>query len=167
MIARPLSLVLALVLLLPACGGDEKADAIQALSDSMVSSDAGIPIDRKQADCLAEGIVGGIGVDQLREYGVLAEKEKDVKTLDEVALSPTDAEVTAASMNSCLGFRAQLLDDLTSEFEQLSPRAERCFARTFSDQVVEQILVAELTGKSVDKAMATYEPQIEACVRAG
>ena len=92
--------------LLSACGNDDE-DATQNISDFLVKANESprlaspfFAIKRKDADCIAEGMVEKIGTDQLKEYGLL-NKDLEVENVTRVKMSNGDAEATTNVVFDC------------------------------------------------------------------
>lgn len=148
-------------------GADEKAAAIDAFADELESDGGALPVTRTQAECVAQGVVDGIGVDQMKQYGFDAGDDTDSASMDQMQFSEHDAEVTAAAFNECVGFRNQIVQQFTAEFDGLSKKGQRCMRRVLNDAAVEKMLVAELTGGSADKALEPYLSKLTRCAQAG
>lgn len=104
----------ALCLTAGACGQTEEATA--SLSRSFEKEDLGdTDVSREQADCMAETIVDGVGVDQLKEYGVLDDDATVNDNLADTELEQDDADTVAGALVDCIGaeeiVKAQMLQD--------------------------------------------------------
>ncbi len=104
----------ALALSLSACGQTEEAKA--SLSRSFQKEDLGdTDVSAEQGDCMAEAIVDGVGVDQLKEYDVLDDDGRVNDNLGDTELSEEDADIVASALVDCIGaeeiVQAQIVQD--------------------------------------------------------
>jgi hypothetical protein len=101
------ALVLCLAACLAACGSNDDEKATQNLSDFLVKANKSpqltspfFSIKRKDADCIASGMVKKIGTDQLQEYGLL-DKNLEVQNVTHLKMSKADAETTTDVAFGC------------------------------------------------------------------
>ena len=94
---RALAASAAVLLMLTACGGggDEQKAKDAIAKELMSSSSSDFSFEQKDADCVAEGMVDKIGVDQLVEYGILTDSMAADKVPSDVKMSDDDADAAA------------------------------------------------------------------------
>jgi hypothetical protein len=109
--ARTAAVLVALTLilgsLLSACGNDDD-EATQNISDFLVKAQKSpdlvsrfFVVQRKEADCIAKGLVEKIGTDQLQEYGLL-DKNNEVKgSVTTLKMSEGDAKAATGVLFGC------------------------------------------------------------------
>ena len=139
---RALGLVAALALSLTACGNQED-EASKAISDKMVSSsDETFQVNREQADCVGDGLVDKIGVDQLKEYNVLTEDMKADSDIESVKMSEGDADSAADVMLDCTDVKG-LFDQAIG---QVPDEVKSCLDEKLNDEVIHDFLVKVFQG---------------------
>jgi hypothetical protein len=107
--AWALAVVAVLAVLAGGCGGDSSdQEASKAISDQIMAqqkSDAQtsqfFTMDRKDANCIGDGLVDKIGTDQLRQYGVLTKQNKANKDVTGVKMSTKDAKAATDVLFVC------------------------------------------------------------------
>ena len=90
----------ALTLTLSSCGGNDDAEASQALSASIMKAQASssdnasslLSLKKKEADCIGDGLVDKIGTEQLKKYKMLTSDNKASKDVTSVKMSADDAK---------------------------------------------------------------------------
>ena len=128
----------ALALTLTACGNQDE-EASKAISDSMVKNgDETFQVTRDQADCVGDGFVDQIGVDQLTEYGILTEDMKAESNIDSVKMSEDDAQSAADVMMDCADVK-QVFQEAMGD--QVPDEIKTCIDKKLSDQVLHDFLV--------------------------
>lgn len=97
-----------------ACGSDDDDKASKSLSKSLQRDDGAgdLKLSREQADCVAGKMVDKVGVEDLQEYGILAEDLTTKDDIGEVKMSADDAEGAADSMTECVDAVALVVDSL-------------------------------------------------------
>lgn len=159
---KQLSVVaLALTLGLAACGGDDDGGGggdqalVDAIAADLVAGNTGAvgEITEEQADCVAEGVVDGVGADQLAEYGITAE---DVATIEEVGLSEEDATAVADAMTECVDIEALFLEGMAAD-GTMPQEAVDCIADAIDEDMLTSFLVAGLTGGDPEAAAVENE----------
>lgn len=145
-----LSAALATLLVLTACGGGgEDEEAKSAISDYLMQQQADeqmIELEKKDADCISEDMVDGIGVEKLKEYGFL----NDDGTVNENAETPEmakeDAEVLVDSMFDCTEVMSTIADELSSSMGDQSAEVKKCFEDALTEESVRGMLVGTFSG---------------------
>jgi hypothetical protein len=160
----PAALALAtLCLTLTSCGQTEEAKA--SLSRSFQKEDLGqTDVSREQADCMADGIVDGVGVDQLKEYEVLDDDATVNDNLGETELSEEDAETVAAALVDCIGaeeiVEAQMLQD------QMTEQQRSCVLDAIDAEQLTTLIAAGFRGGEPDAdTQAQMQEDVNACMK--
>jgi hypothetical protein len=159
-----------LLLSLTACGGGLSSDdksAIAALSDSIrddSDQSAAFTSDKAEADCIAEGMVTGIGVDQLVEYEILTEDFKANDTLEQTKMSEGDAGIAADVVLDCMDVRAMMMDQMG--VSELPAEVLTCLEGALSDDIIKSMMVASFTGAE-DATADEVSAAIMSCVTSG
>lgn len=154
-------------LVLTGCSGDDdEAEAKSAISDYLVAQQEDaqmITLEESEADCIADGMVEGIGVDQLQEYGLLA----DDLTVDPEAQTPEmseeDSEVMVDAMFDCTDVMGTMEEELASAMGQQSPEVQECLQDALTEDVVRSVLVATFSGQQDQAQQQLMEP-LGACI---
>jgi hypothetical protein len=135
---RTIGVAVLLALSLTACGQDEEA-ASQAISDSITeSNNQTFEVTQEEADCVGDGMVEEIGVDQLTEYGIITEDLEANDGIENVKMSEGDAGAAADVMAGC----ADIKELFTSAMGELPEEAQQCVEENLSDEVLHNFLTA-------------------------
>lgn len=160
----PAALALAaLCLTTSACGQSEEAKA--SLSRSFQKEDLGqTDVSREQAECMADGIVDGVGVDQLKEYEVLSDDGTVNDNLGETELSEEDADTVASALVDCIGaeeiVEAQMLQD------QMSEQQRTCLLDSIDAEQLTALIASGFRGGEPDAdTEAQMQEDVEACMK--
>lgn len=130
---------LGLTLSLTACGGDDDAQAAEAISSSMMEqSDEEFPVDQGQADCVGEGLVDGIGVDQLQEYGLLTDDLEVDNSVGEVTMEESDADSAADVIVNCINAQEMLVEQLGAD-DSLGEQEQACINEVLDDEALTRL----------------------------
>lgn len=148
---RPLlAATLTLTVLLGGCvGDDEEAKAKTAISEHLMEEQEDqqmIAMEQQEADCISEGMVDGIGVDKLKEYGFLNEDATVNKDVETPTMSQGDAEVMVDSMFECTDVMATMKKELAGATGGQSPEMQACFEEALTEDLVRTVLVATFAG---------------------
>lgn len=160
-----------LLLSLTACGGgglssDEKS-AIEALSTSIRDDSdqtGAFTSDKAEADCIAEGMVTEIGIDNLVEYEILTEDFKANDTLEQTEMSEADAGAAADVVLDCMDVRAMMMDQMG--VSELPAEVLTCLEGALSDDIIKSMMVASFTGTE-DETANEVSAAIMSCVTTG
>ncbi len=162
--------VLASLLVLGACSGtgeeDEAKTAISGYLMQQQKDKQMITLDKGEADCIAGGMVDGIGVDQLQEYGFLTEDgtvDKNAKTPD---MSEKDSEVMVDAMFDCTDVMDTMRSQLAGAMGSATPEMQQCFEDALSEEMVRGVLVATFSGDQ-EKAQRELMGPLGDCLTAG
>ncbi|HEX6247750.1 MAG TPA: hypothetical protein VFZ64_07770 [Nocardioidaceae bacterium] len=157
-----LSVAAACALLLSACSGDgEEAEAKEAIAVHLMDQQEDaqmLALEQDEADCIADGMVDGIGVDQLKEYGFLNEDGSVNKESETPEMSQGDAEVMVDSMFDCTDVMATMKEEMSSTLGQQPAETQKCFEDALTEDVVRGVLVATFTGEEQKAQQELMEP---------
>lgn len=158
---------IALTLSLSACGVGEDDEAAAAISDGIVaqsSNDDGLNLDQKQADCVGEGWVTDIGVENLQEYGVITEDLAADVGLNEVEMSEEDGASAASVLNGCNDLTDLLLTSLGDELG--GEEVNACITEAVTEDDIEGIFAQVFAGEEApeDNKVAAA---VQQCLAAG
>lgn len=163
---RTITAVVALLLASSACGvvggGDDKKAEEAIAKELMSSSDSTFKLEQKQADCIGKGMVDKVGVDQMKEYGMLTDDLKADSTPDSVEMSMDDAEATADVFIDCADIDKLLRDQL--QLGDLDPKVADCVDEALTDDVLRDFLAATFAGKEADTASAALLEPLTKCM---
>lgn len=138
---------LALSLTLTACGNDDEATAVENISAQMKeSTDDEFPIEDDQADCVAEGIVDGVGVEKLQEYGLLDDNLEVDTTLGSVTMEKADADVTADALLSCTDAHAMLVEEMAGD-DTMTQEQQDCLTEALDEDTLREMFSLILQDK--------------------
>lgn len=159
--------LLASVLVLSGCGASEDDEAKTAISDYFTEQGGqqGAAMKEKEADCLADGMVDDIGVDQLKEYKILNDDGSFNKEIQSFEMSEEDAEVMADSFLECTDTLEQMKSQIESAPSAGSPEAQECFDELLSEDNVRSMLAASFSGDQ-EKANE-FQTELMECASAG
>lgn len=140
----------ALTLVLAGCGNSEEDQASEAIAQNMLENskedDEVFQVSEDEANCVGDGFVDGIGVEKLKEYGVLTEDlEADTEFGEDMKMSKDDAESAADTMLDCLDLKEALTESMGDELDD-QPEAKKCLEDAFTDDTLKTFLVAMFSG---------------------
>lgn len=155
------------LLALTGCGGGED-EAKAAISDYLVTQQEDaqmITLDEGEADCIAGRMVDGIGVEQLQEYGLLADDltvDPDARTPE---MSEGDSETMVDAMFDCTDVMGTMEEELASAMGEQSPQVQECLQQALTEDLVRSVLVSTFSGQQ-DRAQQQLMEPLGACVSA-
>jgi len=153
--ARSVAMLTALILcfgsLLGACGSSDDAKAQQNISDFLVKANKSpqlaspfFSIKRKDADCIAKGLVDKIGTDQLKKYGLL-DKNLHVQNITHLTMSKADAEKATDTAFACTDVVAKERKAVAASGQV--PKAMRpCLSKVLTEPNLRRLFVAVFQG---------------------
>ena len=168
---RPLlAAVLATTVLLAGCAGDdEEARAQTAISEHLMTEQEDqqmIAMEQEEADCISEGMVDGIGVDELKEYGFLNDDATVNQDVETPTMSQGDAEVMVDSMFECTDVMATMKEELAKATGGQTPEMQACFDEALTEDLVRTVLVATFAGEE-QKAQEELTGPLGECMTGG
>lgn len=152
---------LALSLTLTACGGGgDEAKAAESISQSMMeSSDDSLTVDEKQADCIGKGMVDKIGVDQLKEYGLLNDDLTANESVGEVTMEAKDADGAAETIVGCVDTQKMMADELAAD-GTLTEEQQKCFSDALDDEAMKKMFSLLFQGKEEEATKDLMGPAL-------
>lgn len=137
--------VLALATLsLTACGGggdDEKAS--KAISDSLMTENTEeFQLDQGEADCIGDGLVDKLGVDKLKEYGVVTDDLESSNGIDDTdtKMNEEDASSAADVFLGC-GDMQEMFSGMMSSASP-DEKVQACLEDAFTEDLMHEFLTA-------------------------
>lgn len=138
---------LALTLTLAACGNDDDAQAAEALSASMMDgADADFAVDQDQADCVGEGMVDRIGVDQLQEYGLLTDDLEVDGSVTNVTMEESDADEAADVIVSCIDAQGMIAEQFAAD-DSIGEEEQECLNEVLTDEALTNLFSMMFQGR--------------------
>lgn len=139
-VKRSIALPGVLLLALTACGGG--GDDSEASENIAASIQQDSSISEEDADCFAENVVDSVGVDQLKEIGILNDDLEVEGNLDEADLSPQDAEKAAEAFTGCID-----IDIVLEEaFAGAGDEAIACVKEKIDEDAYQDLMTATFAG---------------------
>ena len=136
---------------LSGCGDSDDDKAAAAVSAGLLKEQGGtFKFTQKQADCVGNGFVEEIGVDQLKEYGLITEDLEASDKPIEAKLTGDDAAGAGKVLVDCVD-AAQLFKDAMLTGQDLSPEVTSCIDDALTDEVLTDFFTATF---SEDQAAA-------------
>lgn len=162
------ALVVASALTLAGCGAGEDERATESISaylmDQQESQGEFLDLEQGDADCIAEGMVDGVGVEKLQEYGLLTEDGTVAEDTTATDMSLEDAETTADAMFDCTDVMSTMRDQLAASMGEQPAEVQECFDEALTEEAVRGILVAGLTGNQDEAGQELMAPLMECAV---
>lgn len=140
--------VLAIVATAAACGGDDDGgDAAdsplgQALSAEFLSEEDSPITTQEQADCVAGGIVSGVGEDRLTELGVTPDNVGD-GDIEDLAFTADEAAVVVDSLFDCVDVQEALATEFAADFGE---DGGRCLAENLDEDLLRDLMASAFLG---------------------
>ena len=150
---------LALSLSLSACGGSgDDAKAAEAISASMMeSADDTFTVDQKQADCVGKGLVDKVGVDQLKEYGLLNDDLTMNESVSDVTMSEGDADKSAEVIVGCVD-TVQMMTDQMGADDSLTAEQKECVGKALDEDAMKTLFSKMFQGKDEEATKELMGP---------
>jgi hypothetical protein len=165
-----LAAALASALVLGGCGGaDEEDRARESISAYLVEQQEEgqmVRLDEEGADCIADGMVDGIGVDQLREYGLIDEDGEVVEDARTTEMERGDAEVMVDAVFDCTDVMATMQEELATAMGGQTPEVRECLEDALTEDLVREALVENFSGNEQESQEKLMGPLGE-CVVGG
>lgn len=160
---RALAASAAVLLMLTACGGggDEQKAKDAIAKELMSSSSSDFSFEQKDADCVAEGMVDKIGVDQLVEYGILTDSMAADKVPSDVKMSDDDADAAADVFVGCMDVSKVIKEALGAG---MTPEMSDCLDKALTDDLLHDFMAAAFKGDTGSDAMAGLTEPLTQCM---
>ena len=146
-------------------GADQQqGEAAQAISDSIMGEQDGATEDvfamkRAEADCIGQGFVDDIGVEQLQEYGYLTEDLK-AKPLTSVTMGTADAEAATSVLFDCADVLG-LMEQAISTGQKLDPKTQKCLHDVLTEDKLRSMFTLLFSGKHDQAGQEVIAPMME------
>jgi len=164
-----LAAVLASALVLSGCGADEDEEAKTAISDYLMKQQDNaqmISLEQEEADCISDGMVDGIGVEKLKEYGFLKEDGSVNESVETPEMSEGDAKTMVDSMFDCTDVMTTMREELSKSMGEQPAEVQECFDEALTEEAVRTMLAANLSGDQ-EKAQQELLGPLMKCATGG
>lgn len=157
--------IAALTLTLTACGGSEDdATASKAISDSIMKEQGGAAADvftmeRPEADCIGDGFVEEIGVEQLQEYGFITEDLK-AEPMTSVTMETADAEAATGVLFDCADV-TELMSEAMAAGQQVDAKTRKCLEEVLTEDKLRTMFTLMFSGKQDQANQEVVRPLME------
>jgi hypothetical protein len=164
-----LSVALASVLVLSGCGTSEDDEAKDSISTYLMKQQASgqmVALKQGEADCISDGMVEGVGVDQLKEYGFLNDDGTVNEKAETPKMSKDDSTSMVDSMFRCTDVMKTIKTQLGKSMGEQPPAVKECFDENLTEDAVRAMLVATFQGDQDKAGQALLGPLMQ-CTSAG
>ena len=168
-----LALLTAATLLLASCGGgggsasEAEQKAADSISKAMLNeSGSSIDIKKKDADCFGQKMVEGVGLEQLKKYGILTKNLQVNKNPGEVKLSTEDAEATTDALFACTDVQALMDNELRSQLAGQPAAVKKCVDQVLTDQRLRGMFVSIFSGDQQGAQEEIMQPMLKCAQKA-
>jgi hypothetical protein len=165
-----LAAALVSVLVLGGCGGgDEEDRATESISAYLLEQQAEgqmVSLDEEGADCIADAMVEGIGVDQLQDYGLIDEDGEVVEDARTTEMEREDAEVMVDAVFDCTDVMATMQEELATAMGGQTPEVRACLEEALTEDLVREALVENFSGNEQEAQEKLMGP-LTACMTGG
>lgn len=157
--------ITALTLTLTACGGsDDDETAAKAISDSIMKEQDGAAADvfameRSEADCIGDGFVEEIGVEQLQEYGFITEDLK-AEPMTSVKMETADAEAATGVLFDCADV-TELMSEAMAAGQQVDKKTQQCLEDVLTEETLRTMFTLMFSGKQDEANQEIVRPLME------
>jgi hypothetical protein len=127
--------------------GDVEAEIAAAI---IADPDPDFPVTEDQANCIANGIVDGIGEDRLEELGLveLFSSDEQVEFAD-IDLDEDEVDSLASTFTECLDFRELMMEQFGAS---LTDEQKACVEEAITDEAIHEFFVVGFSGGDTDAA---------------
>ena len=158
----------ALTLTLSSCGGNDDAEASQALSASIMKAQASssdnasslLSLKQKEADCIGDGLVDKIGTEQLKKYKMLTSDNKASKDVTSVKMSAGDAKKATDVLFGCTDVPGMMNKAMTSS-GQVPVAMQDCVKKTLNETSLRAMFTHVFTGDEAAARKDLVEPMMK------
>lgn len=160
----------ALALTLTGCGANDDETASNAISDSIMKEQKSaesrsqfFTMDRKDADCIGDGLVDKIGVDQLREYGLLTEDNKIKDNVTNLKMSTADAESATDVLFDCTDVE-NMMQKAMERSGSIPDEMKACINKVLNEQTLRAMFTKVFSGKHDEAQKELVQPMMKCAV---
>jgi len=162
-----------LALTLSSCGGNDDAEASQAISASIMKSQSSsgdsasqlLSLKKKEADCIGSGLVDKIGTDQLKQYKLLTKDNKAGQDVTQVKMSKGDAESATDVLFGCTDVPAMMKKAMNSS-GQVPAQMRSCVDKTLNEQALRGMFTNVFQGNEEQAKKDLITPMMR-CAQSG
>ena len=150
---------------LTACAGsDDDETAAKAISDSIMKEQDGAAADvfameRSEADCIGDGFVEEIGVEQLQEYGFITEDLK-AEPMTSVTMETADAEAATGVLFDCADV-TELMSEAMAAGQQVDEKTQQCLEDVLTEEKLRTMFTLMFSGKQDEANQEIVRPLME------
>lgn len=164
---RAAATLTALMLALTACGGGDDEVAAMAIADAMLDGqDEGtvgdvLSLERAEADCIGEGLVGAIGTTQLQDYGFLTDDLESTTNLTDLAMSAEHSVATTETLFGCTDVVTKLargIAEAQSAARIVDDETLDCLKAALSEDVIRRALTLAFSGRNDQAGQVLINP---------
>ena len=152
------------LLSLTACGGGDDDAAAKAISDSIMKEQEGgtadvFAMERSEADCIGDGFVEEIGVEQLQEYGFITEDLK-AEPMTSVTMETADAEAATGVLFDCADV-TELMSEAMAAGQQVDEKTQQCLEDVLTEEKLRTMFTLMFSGKQDEANQEIVRPLME------
>ncbi|NUR07017.1 MAG: hypothetical protein HOQ45_08410 [Nocardioidaceae bacterium] len=162
-----------LALVLTGCGNNDDEEASKAISASIMKeqksssqSSQFFTMDKKDADCIGNGLVDKIGVDQLREYGVLTKDNKTKDDVTNVKMTTADAKSATDVLFTCTDVE-NMMQKAMSRSGQVPAEMKACINKVMTEENLRAMFEKIFAGKQDEAQKALIQPMMKCAIGSG
>jgi hypothetical protein len=157
-----------LALTLSSCGGNDDAQASQALSASIMKAQTSgsdsasqlLSLKKKEADCIGKGLVDKVGTDQLRQYKLLTKDNKAGQDVTQVKMSKGDATSATDVLFGCTDVPGMMQKAMNSS-GQIPASMQACVEKTLNDQALRGMFTQVFQGNEEQAKKDLIQPMMK------
>jgi hypothetical protein len=163
-----LAVLTVLAFALSGCGNGDDTKASKAISDSIIksqkktadSSSQFFTMDRKDADCIGDGLVDKIGTDQLKEYGLLTEKLKTKESVTNLKMKAADAKSATSVLFDCTNVEDMMQTAITKS-GSVPAAMKACVNKTLTEKNLRPMFTKIFQGKQSEAQKDLTAPMMK------
>jgi hypothetical protein len=147
-----------------ACGSGDDETASKNISASILKTQKSstgaaqlLRLEKKDADCIGDGLVEEIGTDRLQEYGVLAEDMRTEKSATEVEMSVADATAATDVLFACSDV-ATMMRRAVARTGSIPQQMQACVDKALNEDNLRPMFSKVFQGKQAEAQRALTAP---------
>jgi hypothetical protein len=144
-------------------GGGSDDPLVQAMTTWLSTSEDVPPFDEDEAECVAQGVVDGVGSDRLEELGVTEEAMASEEGVELTDVEFTDDEVAVVidSMEGCADLKALLAESIADD-GTISAEDAECLVDELPEDFIRQGFEAEFAGDDITESQDLQNTMFDA-----
>jgi hypothetical protein len=153
-------------------GSSHDSAAVKAISDSLMNAQKSgastsdlLSLDRKDADCIATGLVDKVGTAKLQRYGMLTKDMKVSTSLAGVKMSAGDADATTDVVFSCTDVEA-MMQSAMARSGALPKQVRACVSKVMTEARLRPMFSKIFQGKQAAAQQQLTAPLMECAKKA-